>query len=106
MINLIKKLFGGGDDSAAVSFDPPVTGGDEDLINLVKYVVVRVVDEPAAVAVRAEQTEKGMQIIIKCDKADIGKIIGKSGKNIQALRTLVSGAAIRAGKKANVEVED
>jgi predicted RNA-binding protein YlqC (UPF0109 family) len=43
---------------------------------------------------------------IVCDKADIGKVIGREGQNIRAIRALVSGAASRANRKANVEVEE
>ena len=42
----------------------------------------------------------------KASKEDIGKIIGKRGKTIMAIRSLVSGAAGRLKKRVTVEVVD
>lgn len=104
MIGFIKKLFNGGSDG--FNFQPEPTGGEEDLANFVKFVVCNLVDKPKVVDIKAESTERALNIKIFCEKEDIGKIIGKNGKTIEAIRSLVNGAAGRLGKRANVEVAD
>ena len=106
MLGFFKKLFGLESSSKAFDFYPQPVGGDEDLIQLVKFMVVRMVDAPEAVQVRGENNDKGFQITVKCEQNDIGKIIGKAGKNIQALRALVSGAGVRGSRRVSVEIED
>lgn len=72
----------------------------------VSYVVCALVDNPGDVSIRTEETEEGCSIQISCRKEDIGKIVGKRGKTIMAIRSLVSGAAGRQRKRVSVEVLD
>lgn len=88
--------------TTAVSGPKTVT----DLIGFVDYVVRALVDNPTAVKVNLEEAEGRRVIAIRCEKADIGKIIGKNGKTIMAIRQLVTGAASRANEQINVEVID
>ena len=104
MINLLKKLFSGGDNN--FHFTPSPTGGQEDLEQFVKFVVCNLVDKPQVVEVETKDTDKMLVIKVSCQKEDIGKVIGKNGKTIDAIRSLVNGAAGRLGKRANVEVAD
>lgn len=104
MLGFIKRLFGGSSEKEA--FKPVITGGEEDLATFVKYVVCSLVDEPEKVEIDSKFTDKSMTIRVICEKHDIGKIIGKNGKTIDAIRSLVNGAAGRLGKRANVEVVD
>ena len=105
MLGFLKKLFSGEDESG-FDFKPTPTGGEEDLANFVKYVVCNLVDKPQVVNVETKNTEKLLVIKVSCQKEDVGKIIGKNGKTIDAIRSLVNGAAGRLGKRANVEVAD
>jgi predicted RNA-binding protein YlqC (UPF0109 family) len=81
-------------------------GGVKELENFVDYVVRALVDFPDAVRVTSETGEDSSIIKIDCKKEDIGKIVGKKGKTIMAIRALVSGAAGRLQKKVSVEVND
>lgn len=79
----------------------------EDLEGFVGYVVRQLVDDPDAVGVKTETAENGCKVIrISCKKDDAGKIIGKKGKTIIALRALVSSAAGRLQERISVEVVD
>ena len=79
----------------------------EDLERFVEYVVRHLVDDPDAVGVKTEVAENGMKVIrISCRKEDAGKIIGKKGKTIIALRSLVGSAAGRLQECISVEVVD
>ena len=113
---MIKKLIsfftGGSDESSApavaskkVEATAPVTSGD-DLENFVDYVVRALVDAPEKVTITTKDLEDGKLIQIGCNKDDIGKVVGKRGKTIMAIRSLVSGAAGRLKRKVTVEVSD
>jgi predicted RNA-binding protein YlqC (UPF0109 family) len=83
---------------------PPVSLAG--LESFVLYVVRSLVDEPDAVSLATVERDKMSVIQISCVKKDIGKIIGKSGKTIAAIRSLVSGAAGRIGLRVTVDVLD
>ncbi|MGI5925096.1 MAG: KH domain-containing protein [Lentisphaerae bacterium] len=83
---------------------PPVSLAG--LESFVLYVVRSLVDEPDEVRTATVERDKMSVIQITCMKKDIGKIIGKSGKTIAAIRSLVSGAAGRIGLRVTVDVLD
>jgi predicted RNA-binding protein YlqC (UPF0109 family) len=112
MLGFIKKLFGGGGEACACGCESaavpgvarPVAKGEADLDAFVGYVVRSLVDNPEIVKI-ASIEERGMRIIqVECQKSDIGKIIGKSGKTIAAIRTLAAGAAGRGGQRVDVRI--
>jgi len=78
----------------------------KDLEAFVNYVVKALVDSPDEVRIVTEQEGEGKIIKITCRKEDIGKIVGKKGKTIIALRSLVGGAASRLQERVSVEVID
>lgn len=100
MFKWLSSLFGGGKKSA------PATGSLRDLEAFVEYVVKSLVDEPEAVTIAIAESDKGTTIQVRCRKEDIGKIVGKRGKTIMAIRSLVSGAAGRQHKRVSVDVLD
>ena len=104
VFSFFKNLFGGSGDgpSGRRLADPE----QADLEGFVSYVVQSLVDNPSAVRVRTADEEQQTTFHIECEKRDIGKVIGKNGKTIGAIRALANGAAGRQGKKVNVEVVD
>ncbi|MBI4025202.1 MAG: KH domain-containing protein [Verrucomicrobia bacterium] len=70
----------------------------------IEYVVRALVDFPEQVDVREAIGERGIIYELRLNKADIGKVIGKHGRTIQALRTLVAGGSMKLGKRATVEI--
>ncbi len=95
-------LFGGGASSG-----PAASGGElRELEGFVDYVVKSLVDYPDEVDITTEETDEGAAIKIRCRKEDIGKIVGKRGKTIMAIRSLVSGAAGRQRRRVSVDVLD
>ncbi|NWJ47348.1 MAG: KH domain-containing protein [Chloroflexi bacterium] len=73
--------------------------------DLILYVAQSLVDNPQEVHVR--QIDSSRSIIIKLSVApeDMGKVIGKQGKIAKSLRTLLSVAAAREGKRATLEIQ-
>jgi predicted RNA-binding protein YlqC (UPF0109 family) len=100
----LKKIFGG--DSCCSSAPASRTSSKKgvDLEGFVKFAVTSLVDNPGAVSISTIE-DRGMNVIqITCDKSDIGKVIGKNGKTIAAIRTLVSGAVGKGGQRVDVRI--
>jgi predicted RNA-binding protein YlqC (UPF0109 family) len=52
-----------------------------------------------------EMDENFDEIIILANSEDIGKLIGKEGKMINAIKTVISGCKARGGKSYRVNVK-
>ena len=63
-------------------------------------------DSPQRVSV-TETQQQGMTLIeVSVAPPDVGKLIGRQGRTIQAMRTIAAIAGERAGKKVTLEVLD
>ncbi len=71
---------------------------------LVEHVARGLVEEPDKVTVT--EIDQGNLIIYELEVApdDMGNIIGRQGRVINALRSIVKAAAVRRGVRVNVEV--
>ena len=72
--------------------------------DFVTYVVKNLVDSPDSVTINEIGGSQTLILELSVDKADIGKIIGKKGKTINAIRTLLMSVASRNGIRVNLEV--
>jgi predicted RNA-binding protein YlqC (UPF0109 family) len=74
---------------------------------LVEYVTPWLVDNPDEVRVEEVSDDRGGLVIeLTVDAEDIGKVIGKRGRIIRALRILSKAAGQREGTTVTVEVMD
>ncbi|MCK9582937.1 MAG: KH domain-containing protein [Endomicrobiales bacterium] len=73
---------------------------------LVIYIVKALVDNPGEVEVREVESDKGIIVEIKVAAGDIGKVIGREGRIIKAIRTVVSCASAKMAKKVSVEITE
>ena len=103
---MIKKLFNLLKKDKEEKSSAPQSSGLSDLEHFVDYVVRALVDLPDAVGVTSVPEERFTVIQVTCAKEDIGKIIGKNGKTISAIRALVNGAGKRFEQELTVEVKD
>lgn len=71
---------------------------------LVEYIVRALVDHPNDVRLTEVDGERTVILELRCHPDDVGKVIGKSGKTVGAIRTLLSTAAARRNKRAMLEV--
>jgi len=74
------------------------------LKEIVECVAKRLVDNPDAVSVNETVGERTVVIELKVAPSDLGKVIGKQGRTAKALRTILSAAAAKQGKKAVLEI--
>ncbi len=77
------------------------------MLSLTKYLVSNLVDNPDAVVIEENVDESGTHLIsITVDPVDMGKVIGKGGKIINAVRELVKVKAIKQGLRVRVMLTD
>jgi predicted RNA-binding protein YlqC (UPF0109 family) len=74
-----------------------------DLKGLVEILAKALVDKPEDVIVSEIAGERTSVIELKVAKEDMGKIIGKHGRNAQAIRTILGAAS--AKNKMNTVLE-
>lgn len=43
---------------------------------------------------------------VKCDKEDLGKLIGKQGRTATAMRTILNAIAAKYGRRAVLDIEE
>jgi len=72
--------------------------------DLVLYIAKALVDNPGKVEVKEVIGEKATVIEIKVNESDRGKIIGKEGRIIKAIRTIVNSASAKLNKRTTVEI--
>jgi len=73
---------------------------------LVSYMVKSLVDHPEQVEIREIEGEKSTILELRVTKDDIGKVIGKHGRIARAIRTIISAAATKSGKRVVLEILD
>lgn len=72
--------------------------------DLLETIVKALVDNPDEVTVREVQGEKSTILELKVNEDDVGKVIGKQGRIINALRTILRSAAVKDGKIVQLEL--
>jgi predicted RNA-binding protein YlqC (UPF0109 family) len=70
----------------------------------VEYIVKNLVDHPDEVKISEVGGSNTLIIELSVKKSDIGKVIGKKGKTINAIRTLLMSVASRNGLRVNLEI--
>lgn len=71
-------------------------------LELVTFIVQNLVGEPDRLTIDAQRDAKGVRIEIRCAPDDAGRIIGRGGRIINAIRTLARAASDGQGR---VEVQ-
>ncbi len=74
--------------------------------DLVEYIAKTLVDDPSGVVVNVIEGEKSTILELKVADNDIGKVIGTHGRIAKAVRTLLSAASTRTGKRVTLEILD
>jgi len=77
---------------------------EERLGELVAFLARALVDDPAAVQVRARPGGGGLVIELRVAPGDMGKVIGRQGRIARALRSVVRAAAVRQGVRVLLDI--
>jgi uncharacterized protein len=76
----------------------------DQLQNLVLILARSLVDDPESVEVSGTETDSRVDLELRVASDDMGKIIGRQGRTIRAIRTVTKAASVKLGKRVNVEV--
>ena len=71
---------------------------------LIVYIVQALVDSPDAVEVKEIAGEKTLIYEVRVGQGDLGKVIGKEGRTAKAIRAIITAAAMKIGKRAQLEI--
>ncbi len=74
------------------------------LKELVEYLAKNLVENPDAVSVEAIEDEKTTTLRLKVAQSDLGRVIGKQGRNARAMRTLVHVVGAKSGRRTKLEI--
>ena len=73
---------------------------------MLKYIVENIVDEPDQISIGATEDDRGPVLLLRVAEDDRGKVIGRQGRIVQAIRTVVKAATVGTGEKVSVEIID
>jgi predicted RNA-binding protein YlqC (UPF0109 family) len=83
----------------------PSDAQPSDSRSLAEFLVRRLVDEPDAVVV-TEEIAKGERVLrVTVAETDRGKVIGRQGRIVRALRTVVRASGVRTNERVTLELE-
>jgi predicted RNA-binding protein YlqC (UPF0109 family) len=71
---------------------------------LVEYIVRSIVDDPSQVQVTETEAEGMVLYEIRVAPEEVGRVIGRKGRVINAIRAIMRAAAGRYRKRVNLEV--
>ncbi len=74
------------------------------LKDLIEMMAKALVDQPEQVSVSEIDGERTIVYELRVDKSELGKVIGKDGKTARAMRTIITAASMKAGKRAVLEI--
>ena len=75
--------------------------------DLVEYLAKALVDSPDEVSVESFEEDDGTVVIeLHVAEDDVGKVIGRNGRTVNALRTVIRAAAVRHERRVLVDVVD
>ena len=79
----------------------------EEIAGLVESVIRPLIDNPDDLVIDARETEDGSIFVeVRVNEEDAGKVIGRQGRVIKAIRTLARAAASSTNTQVDVELLD
>ena len=76
----------------------------DSITGLLKYIVGEMVDDPDQVKISTIEGTQSFVIELSVAKSDMGKLIGKRGHNIDAIRTIIAAASATAYIRTVLEI--
>jgi uncharacterized protein len=75
-----------------------------DVQRLIEYVAKSLVDEPEKVSVTLVEEPGETVIELEVGPRDVGKVIGKQGRTVRAMRSLLSASGVRSRKRFELDI--
>lgn len=74
------------------------------LKELIEFLARALVDNPDEVQVAEIAGEQTVVLELRVAKEDLGKVIGKQGRTVKAMRAILSAASSKLRKRADLEI--
>ncbi len=72
--------------------------------DLIEFIAKSLVNDPSQVLVSEIEGESSVILELRVGPEDMGRVIGKGGRTVNAMRTLVRIIAAKQGKRVTLEV--
>lgn len=79
--------------------------GESEMRDMIGYIARVLVDDADAVQVRSQWSDGRLNINLKVADADKGKVIGRRGRVVHAMQSLLRVAATKSNMRAGIDVE-
>ncbi len=101
----VGRSYDGGASEVARVVERLSSGDGEDRMKeLIEQIIKAMVDNPTAVEVREVQGEGTIVLELRVAKEDAGKVIGRKGRNAEAIRTILNAAGAKLKKKVELQI--
>ncbi len=79
-----------------------------DYVALVRFLIEPFLESPTSLSIDCEKSNANERVWIRLafEGADKGRVFGRGGRNIQAIRTVIQAAAQAAGQSAHLDIYD
>lgn len=78
----------------------------QQLEDLLLFLARRLVEEPERVEVTGTETDSRVDLKLRVAPGDMGRVIGRNGRIVKAIRTVMKAASVPMNKRVNVEIAD
>lgn len=92
------------EDLAALDSDAGLNVGQEQVLELISFVVVNLVERPEEVTVDIVRKQGRDVYQVRVHEDDLGKVIGKGGQTARALRVLLMAVSARTDQRIGLEI--
>ena len=73
--------------------------------DLIEYIAKSLVEKPDEIVISEEVAEDGTVLVkLAAAQEDMGRIIGKQGRNAKAMRTLLNAKATRENRRSSLQI--
>ena len=76
------------------------------MAELLAFLARELVDDPEAVRVETEERDGALVLRLHVAPDEVGKVIGRGGRIVRALRTIMRATAVHEGRRVLVEIAD
>lgn len=71
---------------------------------IIEFVAQRLVDKPDEVNVSLREEDDNVVVELRVAQEDLGKVIGKQGRTVRAMRTVLSASLAKENKRSRLEI--
>lgn len=92
-------------DSTEIYQDDETEEAADAMLDLIEHIAQVIVNEKDLVEVNSEWRDGHFVIKLKVDESDKGRVIGRNGRVVQAMQSILRVAATKANMRVNLDIE-